>query len=120
MAEIKVFSAGGVEGPLEGLIHEFQRETGHKVQVAFNTVGAIQSKLRAGEKPDLAVLSAPAVEALAKEGLVDAASRTEFASTVARSSAPQTPGHNLPGADRLRLRTRRRHQSDQGREVIRI
>jgi molybdate transport system substrate-binding protein len=95
MAEIKVFSAGAVEGPLEALIHAFERETGHKVNVTFNTVGAIQSKLRAGEQPDLAVLSAPAIEALAKEGFVDAASRAEFASTVARS-APQTPGTICP------------------------
>src|SRR4051812_12173587 len=78
MAEITVFSAGAVEGPLEGLIHEFERETGHKVQVTFNTVGAIQSKLKAGEKPDLAVLSVPAIEALAKEGTVDAASRSDL------------------------------------------
>src|SRR5918993_3183815 len=49
MADIKLFSAGAVEGPLETLIHNFERETGHKVQVTFNTVGAIQSKLKAGE-----------------------------------------------------------------------
>jgi molybdate transport system substrate-binding protein len=78
MTEITVFSAGAVEGPLETLIHEFERESGHKVNVAFNTVGAIQSKLRAGEKPNLAVLSAPAIEALAKEGLLDAASRADL------------------------------------------
>jgi molybdate transport system substrate-binding protein len=78
MSEIKVFSAGAVEGPLEVLIHEFERESGHTVKVTFNTVGAIQSKLKAGEKPDLAVLSAPAIEALAQAGLVDAASRADL------------------------------------------
>src|SRR5215210_8136005 len=78
MGEIKVFSAGAVEGPLEALIHEFERNTGHKVHVTFNTVGAIQAKLKAGEKPDLAVLSVPAIETLAKEGLVDAASRADL------------------------------------------
>jgi molybdate transport system substrate-binding protein len=78
MADITVFSAGAVEGPLEALIHAFERETGHTVEVTFNTVGAIQFKLRAGEKPDLAVLSGPAIEALAKEGLVDAASRADL------------------------------------------
>jgi molybdate transport system substrate-binding protein len=78
LAEIKLFSAGAVEGPLEVLIHEFERESGHKVQVTFNTVGAIQSKLKAGEKPDLAIVSGPAIEALAEEGLVDAASRADL------------------------------------------
>src|SRR5215210_5550282 len=78
MSEITVFSAGAVEGPLETLLHAFERETGHKIRVAFNTVGAIQAKLEAGETPDLAVLSAPAIEALAKVGLVDAASRTDL------------------------------------------
>lgn len=100
MAEIKVFSAGAVEGPLEVLIHDFERDTGHKVQVTFNTVGAIQSKLKAGEKPDLAVLSAPAIEALAKEGLVDAASRADLGRAetglAVREGAPSPDISTLP------------------------
>ena len=78
MTEIIVFSAGAVEGPLEELIHDFERETGHTVRVTFNTVGAIQAKLKAGEKPHLAIVSGPAIEAMAKEGLVDAASRADL------------------------------------------
>jgi molybdate transport system substrate-binding protein len=87
------------------LIHEFERETGHKVNVSFNTVGAIQSKLKAGERPDPAVLSAPAIEALAKEGLVDAASRADLGRAetglAVRDFAGVTPGGNTDRALRF-------------------
>src|SRR5215210_5810831 len=110
MAEIKVFSAGAVEGPLETLIHEFERETGHKVNVTFNTVGAIQSKLKAGEKPDLAVLSAPAIEALAKGGIVVAASRADLGRAetglAVREGAPSPDISTLPAFKRTLLRLR--------------
>jgi molybdate transport system substrate-binding protein len=110
MSEIKVFSAGAVEGPLEALIHEFERETGHKVLVTFNTVGAIQSKLKAGEKPDLAVLSAPAIEALAKEGFVDAASRADLGRAetglAVREGAPCPDISTLPAFKQTLLQLR--------------
>src|SRR5712691_10416020 len=53
-AELKVLGAG------------FMRETGHKVEGAFDTVGAIQAKLRSGEKPDILILSAPVMEEMEK------------------------------------------------------
>ena len=47
-AELKVMGAGPVEGTFKELIPAFARDTGHKVEGVFNTVGFIQERIKAG------------------------------------------------------------------------
>jgi molybdate transport system substrate-binding protein len=77
-SQIKVMSAGAVEGPVHELAPEFTRASGHEVELIFNTVGALKARFLGGERPDVLILSAPAIEELEKEGRFVAGSRTEL------------------------------------------
>jgi len=80
--EIKVLSAGAVQPMVHSLGAEFERETGHKLSLNFGTAGALRGRLQGGEKADLAVLSAAAIEALEKTGLFVPGSKTDVGRTV--------------------------------------
>src|SRR5258708_40273048 len=56
-AEIVVLAAAAVEVPFEAVVHAFEHDTGNKVAATFGSVGAIQSKLKAGVNADLVILS---------------------------------------------------------------
>jgi molybdate transport system substrate-binding protein len=100
-AELKVMGAGPVEGTVKELLPAFVRETGHKVEGVFNTVGIIQDRLKAGERPDILILSAPVMEAMEKDGSLVAGSRTEVGRATSgfavRAGAP-TPDISTPDA----------------------
>ena len=78
MASIKVLSAGAVEGPLTELLAEFERTSGHSVDVEFGTVGAMKDRFVGGEKVDAIALSTVVLEALEKDGRFVPGSRVEF------------------------------------------
>jgi molybdate transport system substrate-binding protein len=77
-AEIYVVGAGAIEEPFEALTAEFSRDTGHKVHAIFGPVGGMQAKLKGGEKADIIVLSAAAMDELDKAGSLVAGSRAEL------------------------------------------
>ena len=100
-AELKVYGAGPVEGTFKELAAAFSRETGHKVEGAFNTVGFIQDKLKAGEQPDILILSAEVMERMEKSGAIVAGSRSEIGRATSgfavRAGAP-APDVSTPDA----------------------
>ena len=49
-AEITVLSGGAVEAGLKPAIAAFEKETGHRVAVTFNTAPQIKTGLRAGKQ----------------------------------------------------------------------
>jgi len=57
MATIKVISAGAVKGIIVTLAPEFERESGHKLDLNFGTAGAGRDRVKGGEAADLVVLS---------------------------------------------------------------
>ncbi len=100
-ADIKVLAAGAVEEPFKHQAADFARESGHKVDASFGSVGALQAKLKGGEKPDVIVLSAAAMDELDKAGSLVAGSRAELGRAVAglavKAGAPQ-PDISTPDA----------------------
>src|SRR5262245_27321875 len=60
-AELQVYAAGAVQSVMQAVAPEFERASGHKLQFAFGTVGALQNRIVAGEPADVAVLSAPSI-----------------------------------------------------------
>ena len=68
-ADIKVMSGGAPKEVLAVLIPEFEKQTGHTVQMTYIVISAMQQKLAAGEKPDMVLMPVPAIEARVKEGL---------------------------------------------------
>jgi molybdate transport system substrate-binding protein len=79
-AEINVFSAGAVQEVEKEIAAEFSKQTGHKVTFTIGTVGQIQEKLKAGAPVDVIVVSAPALEEMAKTGVVKPESRVAVGS----------------------------------------
>lgn len=77
-AEVKVLSAGAVKAVAPALADAFQRETGHTVRIAFDTVGALR-KRAATEPADVLILTDAAIDDLARQGIVVAESRKDLA-----------------------------------------
>lgn len=66
MPSIKITSAGAVQSMVTALGAEFERETGNRLELNFNTVGALRARLEGGDVADLVILSASAIAALDK------------------------------------------------------
>src|SRR5687768_17638153 len=78
-AEIKVLSAGGVRPPLEELIPQFERASGHKVSVRYAGGPAVKREIEDGAAFDVAVSTSNAIDDLLKADKLVAASRSDVA-----------------------------------------
>ena len=110
MTDIKILSAGAVQSMVTALGAEFERETGAKLNLNFNTVGALRERLKAGEAADLVILSASAIAALEQTGLFVPGSVTDLGRTitgvVVKEGAP-LPDISTPEAFKQALLTAR-------------
>jgi molybdate transport system substrate-binding protein len=78
-AEIKVFASNGVREALLELAPGFERATGNKLVITFGLAAALKRQIEGGEAFDLAILTSAGIDDLAKQGKVDAGSRTPIA-----------------------------------------
>src|SRR5262245_26528375 len=78
-AEIKVLTAGAFKQSLLALLGDFEKQTGHKVIVENDTVGALAKRIDGGEAFDVAVLTPGAVNDLTGKGKFVAGSRVNLA-----------------------------------------
>jgi molybdate transport system substrate-binding protein len=78
-ADIKVLSAGALEPPLNDLLPQFERSSGHKVTIIYETVGALMSRLQRDEPADVAIVSGQQNEDLQKQGKIVVGSRHDIA-----------------------------------------
>ncbi|MGH8619625.1 MAG: substrate-binding domain-containing protein [Burkholderiales bacterium] len=74
-AELRVLSAGAVEPGLHAFAQLVKRETGHDLNIQFNTAPQIAKRLAGGEVYDILISPPAAVTAAAKEGKVIADTR---------------------------------------------
>lgn len=74
-AELRVFGGGGVQQVLQTLAPRLEQATGDKVRLEFAVVGAIQQRIKAGEKADVLLLPAPLLDGLEKSGSFRSRSR---------------------------------------------
>lgn len=82
MPTIKVLSAGAVQSMVTMLGREFERDSGHKLDLVFNTAGSLRDRVAGGEAADLVVLSQSAIASLDKPGMFVPGSVTDLGSTV--------------------------------------
>jgi len=82
VAEIKVMSAGAVESMVKSLGAEFERASGHKLDLHFGTAGSLRGRLESGEQADLVILPAAAIETMEKGGRFVPGSRIDLGRTV--------------------------------------
>lgn len=80
-AEIKVISTGGARAVMTNLVPEFERKSGHKVEIDFGTPGNIRDRLLQGEAADVAVAIAAILPDLEKGGKIVPGTRMEFAAS---------------------------------------
>ena len=79
-AEIQVLSAGAVRAIVTELAHAFEKETGHKVSLAFGTVGVTRQRL-AADPADVVIMSDVAIDESIKQDRIVSGSRTDIART---------------------------------------
>jgi molybdate transport system substrate-binding protein len=79
-AEFKLLSSTAVKTVLDEVIPEFERASGDKVTVTIASSAAIMNRLKAGETPDMVILTKEGIDELIKQGRVAAASRADIAS----------------------------------------
>jgi molybdate transport system substrate-binding protein len=78
-AEIKVLTAGAMKQVVLAVQPAFEQQTGHKIVVDNDTVGALTRRIEGGEAFDVAVLTPNAVQDLAAKGKIDAGRRATLA-----------------------------------------
>jgi molybdate transport system substrate-binding protein len=78
-AEIKVLTAGAFKQVLLAIVPDFEKQTGHKVTLDNDTVGALTKRIEGGEAFDLAVLTPGAVNDLSSKGKFAAGTRINLA-----------------------------------------
>jgi molybdate transport system substrate-binding protein len=78
-ADISVLTAGAFKQIVVAMAPEFEKQTGNKLVIANDTVGALAKRIEGGEPFDVTVLSPAAVDALIRAGKVVAGSRVDIA-----------------------------------------
>src|SRR5262245_6385316 len=78
-AEIKVLSAGAYKSVVVAIQPEFEKQTGHRLVVDNDTVGALAKRVEGGEGFDGIIVSPGAVDDLIKKGKAVAGTRQALA-----------------------------------------
>ena len=104
MAKLKVMCGRSMHVVVGAMTDAFMRESGHTVELNFATVGAIQKRLDSGESTDVLIVGAPALEKMAKAGLVGAATKIATTSVgIAVRDGTTPPDVSTPEAFRQAL-----------------
>jgi molybdate transport system substrate-binding protein len=92
-AEIRIISTGGARAVMTALVPEFERKSGHKVEIDFGTPGNMRDRLVQGEAADAAVAIAAVLPDLEKAGRIAPGTRMPFAvsyvGVVVRAGTPK-------------------------------
>lgn len=81
MAKLKVMCARSMHVAVGALGQAFAQASGHEVAFDFGTVGALQTKLDAGETADVVILSVGSIDKLEQAGAAVPGSRKNVART---------------------------------------
>ena len=78
-AELKVLSAGGMQAVMEDLGPKFERATGHKLAITFDSAGATVKRVQDGEIADVVIIPRPGIESFVQDGKIVAGTETGLA-----------------------------------------
>ena len=79
-AQLNLLASTAVQTVLEEVLAQHERASGDKIAVTIASTAAIMARLKAGETPDMVVVTREGIETLIQEGKVVADSRAELAS----------------------------------------
>ena len=77
-ADLKVFVGGAMTETVEKIGAGFARASGNKLNYVSDTTGSLLNRLKAGEKADVLVVTAPAMDGLQKDKAIVEGSRAEL------------------------------------------
>ena len=77
-AELKLLVGGAMSEPFHEVAEAFEKKTGHHITMTVDNTGALQRRLRAGEKADLVLLASQGMDALEKENGIVAGTRIDL------------------------------------------
>jgi len=101
VSTIKVLSAGAVQSMVEALGQDFERASGNKLDLVFNTAGSLRDRVKSGEAADLVILSESIIASLDQPGMFVPGSIINLGRTVTgvavREGAP-VPDISTPAA----------------------
>src|SRR5438874_1964460 len=78
-AEIKLFCTTALNKAMEELAPTFERANGHKLAMTFASAASLAKRVAEGEPADVAIVSAPAVDDLIKQGRMAPGGRVDIA-----------------------------------------
>jgi molybdate transport system substrate-binding protein len=79
--EIRVLSSVGIKAVVEELAPQFEKTTKHKVTTVFDLASAQKTRIDAGERFDVAILTPALIDDLIAKGTIASASRAVVART---------------------------------------
>jgi molybdate transport system substrate-binding protein len=105
--ELKVWSGNGPKAAVQTLCAQFEKATGHKIDLQFAVNTQLQARLEAGEAFDVAIGNPPTIDALIKASKVVASSKVDFGrsglAVAVRSGAPKPDVSSVDGFKRTLL-----------------
>lgn len=99
--DITVIASTGMSTLFKQMIPAFERSSGHKVLISYDTSNIILGRINAGETGDMVVLTSPVIDSLTKQGKLVAGSRVDLAKSdvgVAIRSGAVKPDISSPEA----------------------
>ena len=75
MATIKLFCSNSMRGVMDELLPQFERASGHKVEVSYDPAKLMMERIQRGESADLLIIGGSALQELEKAGKIAAGSR---------------------------------------------
>lgn len=81
-AELKVLATGSMAAPLKAIAADFAKRTGHRVDVTVGITTTVSATLQAGDIADLVEVTSFGMDQLARDHLIQPASRAEIARAV--------------------------------------
>jgi molybdate transport system substrate-binding protein len=98
-AELTVYSTIGVKGALEELAPKFEAATGNKLNISWGLISGFTKKARAGDVPDVLIVSRDAIDGLTKDGKIAAGGATLGKSAAAVGVKQGTPKPDISTVD---------------------
>ena len=78
MSQITILSSHAVLGALRKLVPQFERATGCRLSFSYDPANVVRRRIEAGEAFDVAIATRQVIDALADQGKIVVASRTDL------------------------------------------
>jgi molybdate transport system substrate-binding protein len=101
--EISLLSAASMQTVFKEIVGDFERASGHKVNIRYSTMGAITGRVAGGETADLVISSQASISSLVAQGRIASGSELLIAKTGVGAVVPAgDPAPRIESAEDFR------------------